>query len=73
MVANTVRYWRQKLGLRQLELSSKTGVSTSIIVATERYSYIPSKNVRQRLSEGMGVPEETLWPSLVSNANVKVN
>ena len=71
MVANTVRYWRQKLGLRQLELSSKTGVSTSIIVATERYSYIPSKNVRHRLSEGMGVPEETLWPSLVVNANTK--
>lgn len=70
MVANTVRYWRGKLGIRQLELSSMTGVSTSTIVAVERYGYVPSEDVRHRLSKALGIAVDLLWPNIIVNANV---
>ena len=73
MVANTVRYWRKRLDIRQLELVSMTGISTSTLNATERYGYLPGEDVRQRLARALGISEDKLWPNLVSNTNVKVN
>ena len=53
---------RCKLGYSQLELSVAAGVSPVMIVAIERYNYIPGPDVRAKLALVLGMAEGAIWP-----------
>jgi len=61
---NRVREFRLRLRLSQQELAVKSNVSPSEVVLIEKYHHLPSKEVRQKLTSGLGVSEAMLWPGL---------
>jgi len=71
---NTLRAKRTKLHYSQLELSIVAGVSPAMVVAIERYLYVPSTEVRTKLAKALNTSEVRIWPSLaeaVEAENVK--
>lgn len=47
-----------------MELAARTGVSTAIIVAVERYNLYPGPSVRERLAVALRVSEAAIWPEV---------
>ena len=64
MVVNQLRKWRLKLSYSQLKLSVAAGVSPAMVVAIERYGYLPGPDVRGRIATALGISEAVIWPSL---------
>ena len=60
---NNLRQIRKKLGFALLELMATSGISTSTLVAIERYGLYPATDVRTRLSKALGVSELIIWPN----------
>lgn len=59
---NYVRHTRKRLGLSQLALAIRAGVSPATLVAVERYGYRPTEPVRQRIADALGRRQDALWP-----------
>ena len=64
MEMNKLRNRRIALGYSQLKLSVVAGISPAMIVAIEKYGYMPGPSVRAKLIKVLGVSEAILWPSL---------
>lgn len=62
--ANNLRRIRKESQLPMLGLSVKSGVSTTIISGIERFGYFPGLDIRQRLTEALGVSIGSVWPEL---------
>lgn len=61
---NNLRQLRKQQNLPIMELAAKTGVSTAVIVAVERYNLYPGPSVRERLAAALGVSEALIWPEV---------
>ena len=61
---NRLRELRREHGLALWGLAARTGVSASTLSAIERWDYIPSPPVRQRIAEALGVEEQFVWPEM---------
>lgn len=59
---NYVRHTRKVLGLSQLALAIRAGVSPATLVAVERYGYRPTEPVRQRIAAALNERPNDLWP-----------
>ena len=70
---NNLKRLRKEQGFSMLGLEAVTGVSTARIVGIERYNLYPGLSVRKRLSEALGVNEETIWPDLKENKDGEAN
>jgi len=62
MEMNQLQNRRFALGYSQLKLSVIAGVSPAMIVAIEKYGYMPGPWVRSKLVKVLGVSEAILWP-----------
>jgi ribosome-binding protein aMBF1 (putative translation factor) len=60
-VNNRLRRLRMARGLAQQELSIKASVSPTTLRAVERYDYVPSAKVRQRIAHALAVKEVEIW------------
>lgn len=69
-MSNALRRFRKQQGFTIVELSARTGVSTSVIVGVERYGLRPGPSVRRRLSAALGIDESVLWPAEVNDGEV---
>jgi DNA-binding XRE family transcriptional regulator len=65
---NKLKELRQAKGLAQYGLATLAQTSPSTIVATERWGYVPSPAVRQRLAVALSVSERDIWPDKGSAA-----
>lgn len=63
MELNQLKSSRIARGYSQLKLSVAAGISPAMIVAIEKYGYIPGPWVKVKLVKALGVSEATLWPS----------
>jgi transcriptional regulator with XRE-family HTH domain len=61
---NKLRELRRKHGLPMLGVAALSKVSTSTLGAIERFDYLPSEDVRQRIAGAVGVSVEEIWPEL---------
>lgn len=61
---NNLRQLRKQQGFPIMELAARTGVSTAIIVAVERYNLYPGPSVRERLAVALRVSEAAIWPEV---------
>lgn len=59
---NNLKQFRQARGLAQYGLATLAQTSPTTIVATERWGYVPTPMVRQRLAAALGVSEHDIWP-----------
>ena len=71
MIVNQLRKWRLKLSYSQLKLSVAAGVSPAMLVAIERYGYLPGPDVRVKLANALGISEAMLWPDVVGVSDGK--
>jgi DNA-binding XRE family transcriptional regulator len=53
---------RQARGLAQYGLAALAHVSPSTILAAERWNYVPSPPVRERLARALGASPQDIWP-----------
>ncbi len=53
---------RKRLGIAQWGLAALARVSATTVSAIERWGYQPSKEVRERIAEALGVPIGSIWP-----------
>jgi len=60
--ANRLREFRREHGLALWGLAARTGVSTSTLSAIERWDYLPTPPVRQRIADALGVEASAIWP-----------
>lgn len=61
---NNFRELRKQQGFPIMELAARTGVSTAVMVAVERYNLYPGPSVRERLAAALGVSEAAIWPEV---------
>jgi len=66
---NNLKQLRQGRGLAQYGLATLARTSPSTIVATERWGYVPSPAVRQRLAAALGVAVWDIWPDEESDGS----
>ena len=59
---NRLRELRKEQGLALWGLAARTGVSASTLSAIERWDYLPTPPVRQRIAEALGVEASAIWP-----------
>ncbi len=59
---NRLQALRREHGLALWGLSARTGVSASTLSAIERWDYMPTPPVRQRIAESLGVEPSAIWP-----------
>lgn len=67
-VDSAFRTAREQRGLTQQAVAIRARCSTSLLVAMERYGYVPGERVRQRLAAAMDAPEAELWPNVTTKA-----
>jgi len=71
-MVNQLKKWRAQLAYSQQELSIQAKVSPAMLVAVERYNYLPGPEVRTKVANALGISEATIWPGIEStevNAN----
>ena len=59
---NRLRVLRQEHELALWGLAARAGVSASTLSAIERWDYLPTPPVRQRIAEALGVEPSAIWP-----------
>ena len=64
VIHNNLRSLRQAQGLAQYGLAALARVSPTTIQAAEKWGYLPSRPVRQRLASALGVRPADIWPDL---------
>ena len=60
--SNRLRDLRREHGLALWGLAARTGVSASTLSAIERWDYIPTPPIRERIAEALGVDASAIWP-----------
>jgi DNA-binding XRE family transcriptional regulator len=65
---NKLRTWRLERGLAQVELADAAGVKRWCIHMAENGIRCPSQDEQAALSEALGVPQETLFPTIKPKA-----
>jgi DNA-binding XRE family transcriptional regulator len=65
---NRLKHLRLARGLAQYGLATIAQTSPSTIVAAERWGYVPSPAVRQRLAAALGVAVRDIWPDKETEA-----
>jgi DNA-binding XRE family transcriptional regulator len=60
--SNRLRDLRREHGLALWGLAARTGVSASTLSAIERWDYVPTRPVRQRIADALGVELSAIWP-----------
>jgi lambda repressor-like predicted transcriptional regulator len=60
--ANRLRDLRREHGLALWGLAARTGVSASTLSAIERWDYMPTPPVRQRIADALGIEVSVIWP-----------
>ena len=73
MEFNQFKKSRIARGYSQLKLSVVAGISPAMIVAIEKYGYIPGPWVKAKLVKALGVSEATLWPNQDKATGVNEN
>jgi DNA-binding XRE family transcriptional regulator len=66
---NKLRYLRSAKRMSLRELAVEAGISTSTLVAVEKYSYLPSQDIRTRIAVALGIRESLIWPVSESEAS----
>ena len=66
---NNIRQIRQKRQIAQQALAAQAGCSPSKLTSIERYNYLPSEDLRQRIADALGVSEVEIWPELPEAIN----
>ncbi|NQT72022.1 MAG: helix-turn-helix transcriptional regulator [Chloroflexi bacterium] len=61
---NRLREIRQERGIAQQWLAAHAGCSPSKLTSIERYNYLPSRGLRQRIAEALETTPEEIWPGL---------
>ena len=61
---NYLRSMRKERGVTQMEVAVRAGVSQSVLVACERYSYLPTLEVRQRIAAVLECDWRAVWPEI---------
>jgi DNA-binding XRE family transcriptional regulator len=64
VIHNNLKALRQSKGLAQYGLAALARVSPTTIQAAEKWGYLPSHPVRQRLATALGVCSVDIWPDL---------
>ena len=64
---NNLKTLRKEKRMVQQELMVKAGISPAMIVAIERYNYLPVHKSREKIAEALGVDENELWPSICTH------
>lgn len=64
MTFNQVRRCRKVLDFKQQELAVQAHISPALLVAVERYGYLPSPEVRAKLAKALNTSESVLWPDI---------
>jgi DNA-binding XRE family transcriptional regulator len=59
---NRLREFRREHGLALWGLTARTGVSASTLSAIERWDYVPTSHVQQRIADALGVDVSAIWP-----------
>ena len=59
---NRLRALRNEQELALWGLAARAGVSASTLSAIERWDYLPTPPVRQRIAEALGVEASAIWP-----------
>jgi lambda repressor-like predicted transcriptional regulator len=59
---NRLRALRNEQGLALWGLAARAGVSASTLSAIERWDYLPTPPVRQRIADALGVDASAIWP-----------
>jgi DNA-binding XRE family transcriptional regulator len=62
MKSNRLREFRREQELALWGLAARAGVSPSTLSAIERWDYLPSPPVRQRIADALGVNVLAIWP-----------
>lgn len=62
METNRLRTIRKDHGLALWGLAARAGVSATTLSAVERWDYLPSPAVRQRIANALGVDVLAIWP-----------
>jgi DNA-binding XRE family transcriptional regulator len=60
--SNRLRDLRREHGLALWGLAARAGVSASTLSAIERWDYLPTPPVRQRIADALGVEASAIWP-----------
>jgi lambda repressor-like predicted transcriptional regulator len=60
--ANRLWELRREHDLALWGLAARTGVSASTLSAIERWDYLPTPPVRQRIADALGVEPSAIWP-----------
>jgi len=67
---NKLKEVRKSRGLAQMGLAVKANISTTTVVAIERYDYTPSPNLRRRIAQALQVDETEIWPEEASDEGI---
>jgi DNA-binding XRE family transcriptional regulator len=59
---NHLRSMRKTRGVTQMEVAVCAGVSQSVLVACERYAYVPTPEVQRRIAATLQCAVGELWP-----------
>lgn len=59
-LALTLKIWRAKRGLTQIELANKAGVSACTVVFTEKCKKVPRVETLIKLAKALSIDEEEL-------------
>jgi DNA-binding XRE family transcriptional regulator len=59
---NRLRELRKERGYALWGLGAAADVSASMLSAIERWDYLPSRPVRQRIADALGVEASAIWP-----------
>ncbi len=67
MKSNRLKEFRRERELALWGLAARSGVSASTLSAIERWDYVPTLPVRQRIAEALGVEASAIWPECGHN------
>jgi DNA-binding XRE family transcriptional regulator len=62
MKPNRLKGFRRERELALWGLAARSGVSASTLSAIERWDYLPTPPVRQRIADALGVEVSAIWP-----------
>jgi DNA-binding XRE family transcriptional regulator len=68
IVDHPLKTLRRAQGLAQYGLAALAHVSPSTILAAEKWGYVPSAPIRERLARALGASPQDIWPE--NNAEI---
>jgi transcriptional regulator with XRE-family HTH domain len=65
-IQNHLKSLRKARKLAQAAIAVEADTTPNMLVNIERYGYLPSEAVQQRIAEVLGVAVTDIWPHLVN-------